>query len=82
MGGVGVADSFGARLLFEKGIVKTNTARYNYNNMKKSENTRKYIIEKVAPVFNKKGFTGTYLSDMEKATGLTKGSIYGNFKDK
>ena len=50
--------------------------------MKKSENTRKYIIEKVAPVFNKKGFTGTYLSDMEKATGLTKGSIYGNFKDK
>ena len=50
--------------------------------MKKSENTKKYIIEKVAPVFNKKGFTGTYLSDLEKATGLTKGSIYGNFKDK
>ena len=50
--------------------------------MKKSEKTKKYIIEKVAPVFNKKGFTGTYLSDLEKATGLTKGSIYGNFKDK
>ena len=50
--------------------------------MKKSENTKNYIIEKVAPVFNKKGFTGTYLSDLEKATGLTKGSIYGNFKDK
>ncbi len=50
--------------------------------MKNSKDTKKYIIEKVAPVFNKKGFTGTYLSDLEKATGLTKGSIYGNFKNK
>ncbi|HHL52378.1 MAG TPA: TetR/AcrR family transcriptional regulator, partial [Flammeovirgaceae bacterium] len=50
--------------------------------MKKSDNTKTYIIERVAPVFNKKGFTGTYLSDLEKVTGLTKGSIYGNFKDK
>ena len=50
--------------------------------MKKSEHTKKYIIERVAPIFNKKGYTGTYLSDMEKATGLTKGSIYGNFKNK
>ena len=50
--------------------------------MKKSENTKKYIIEKVAPIFNKKGFAGTHLSDLENATGLTKGSIYGNFKNK
>ncbi len=50
--------------------------------MKRPEETKKYIIEKVAPIFNKKGFTGTYLSDLEKATGLTKGSIYGNFKNK
>lgn len=40
------------------------------------------IIEKTAPLFNKKGFDGTTLSDMEKATGLTKGSLYGNFRDK
>ncbi|MEL6661006.1 MAG: TetR/AcrR family transcriptional regulator, partial [Bacteroidota bacterium] len=40
------------------------------------------IIEKTASIFNKKGYTGTYLSDLTNATGLTKGSIYGNFKDK
>ena len=50
--------------------------------MVKSEKTRQFIIEKTAPIFNKKGFTGTYLSDLTDATGLTKGSIYGNFKDK
>jgi TetR/AcrR family transcriptional repressor of nem operon len=48
----------------------------------KAERTRQYIIEKTAPLFNTKGFDGTSLSDMEKATGLTKGSIYGNFNDK
>lgn len=50
--------------------------------MKKSERTRRYIIEKTAPVFNKRGFAGTSLSDIEEATGLTKGSLYGNFADK
>jgi AcrR family transcriptional regulator len=29
-----------------------------------------------------KGFEGTSLSDLMEATGLTKGSLYGNFKDK
>ena len=48
----------------------------------KAEQTRAYIIEKTAPVFNKKGFEGTSLSDMTTATGLTKGSIYGNFSNK
>ena len=50
--------------------------------MKRSEKTRKLIVEKTAVIFNKKGYTGTYLSDLTEATGLTKGSIYGNFKDK
>ncbi|SIS73502.1 transcriptional regulator, TetR family [Zobellia uliginosa] len=50
--------------------------------MVRSEKTRQLIIEKTASIFNKKGYTGTYLSDLTKATGLTKGSIYGNFKDK
>ncbi len=50
--------------------------------MRKSERTRQYIIEKVAPVFNKKGYAGTSLTDMTSVTGLTKGSIYGNFQDK
>ena len=50
--------------------------------MVRSEKTRQFIIERTASIFNKKGYTGTYLSDLTKATGLTKGSIYGNFKDK
>ncbi len=33
-------------------------------------------------MFNKKGYAGTSLADLTKATGLTKGSIYGNFKSK
>jgi len=50
--------------------------------MKKSEQTRAFIIEKTAPIFNKKGYAGTSLSDMTGATNLTKGSIYGNFANK
>lgn len=48
----------------------------------KAERTRQFIIEKTAPIFNAKGFAGTYLSDLTEATGLTKGSIYGNFENK
>ncbi len=50
--------------------------------MSKAERTKAYIIEKTAPIFNKKGFAGTSLADMTAATGLTKGSIYGNFANK
>jgi len=50
--------------------------------MSKSERTRRRIIEKSAPVFNKKGVAGTSLADLTAATGLSKGSIYGNFKSK
>jgi|UPI00030F7BB7 transcriptional regulator, homeodomain family protein len=48
----------------------------------KAEKTTQFIIEQVAPIFNKKGYVGTSLSDLTEATGLTKGSIYGNFKNK
>ncbi|MCW3086267.1 MAG: TetR/AcrR family transcriptional regulator [Bacteroidetes bacterium] len=48
----------------------------------KAEKTRTYIIEKSAPIFNKKGFAGTSLNDLIDATGLTKGAIYGNFANK
>lgn len=48
----------------------------------RSEQTRQLIIETAAPIFNKKGYVGTSMSDLTTATGLTKGSIYGNFKDK
>ncbi len=50
--------------------------------MSKAEKTREYIIEKAAPIFNKKGYSGTSLNDLIQATGLTKGSIYGNFQNK
>ncbi|MCS4225479.1 TetR/AcrR family transcriptional regulator [Sphingobacterium sp. BIGb0165] len=50
--------------------------------MSKAEQTRQFIIEKTASIFNKKGYYATSLSDITTATGLTKGSIYGNFKDK
>ena len=48
----------------------------------RSERTRQLIIESAAPIFNRKGYAGTSMSDLTTATGLTKGSIYGNFKDK
>src|SRR5688572_19844264 len=50
--------------------------------MTKAERTKQFIIEKTASIFNTKGFAGTYLSDLTEATGLTKGSIYGNFENK
>ena len=48
----------------------------------KAERTRSFIIESTAEIFNKKGYAGTSLSDLTEATGLTKGSIYGNFENK
>lgn len=48
----------------------------------KADKTKRFILEKVAPIFNKNGYVGTTLSDITEATGLTKGAIYGNFKDK
>lgn len=50
--------------------------------MSKAEQTKAFIIEKTAPLFNTKGYEGTSMSDIEMATGLTKGSIYGNFANK
>jgi TetR/AcrR family transcriptional repressor of nem operon len=50
--------------------------------MTKAEKTRQFIIEQTAPIFNRKGYAGTSLNDITAATGLTKGSIYGNFESK
>ncbi|WP_079701647.1 TetR/AcrR family transcriptional regulator [Daejeonella lutea] len=48
----------------------------------KSDRTRQFIVERTAPVFNEKGYVGTTLTDLTRITGLTKGSIYGNFENK
>lgn len=45
-------------------------------------NTSEFILDKVAPVFNKQGYVGTSLTDITNATGLTKGAIYCNFSNK
>lgn len=41
-----------------------------------------YILEKTAPVFNRQGYIGSSLADLTKATGLTKGAVYSNFRNK
>lgn len=48
----------------------------------KAQRTTNYIIETVAPIFNKLGYVGTSMSDLTSATGLTKGALYGNFENK
>jgi TetR/AcrR family transcriptional regulator, transcriptional repressor for nem operon len=50
--------------------------------MTKGEQTRREIVRKAAPLFNKKGYEGTSLADLMKATGLQKGGIYRHFSGK
>lgn len=52
------------------------------NVLSKAGRTRQFIIETTADIFNTKGYAGTSMSDITEATGLTKGSIYGNFDNK
>jgi len=48
----------------------------------KAEKTAAFIIETIAPIFNSQGYVGTSMSDLTKATKLTKGALYGNFENK
>jgi AcrR family transcriptional regulator len=50
--------------------------------MSKAEETKNFIIKQVAPIFNMHGYKGTTMSQLTKAINMTKGAIYGNFKDK
>lgn len=50
--------------------------------MSKGEETRQFIIEKAAPLFNVKGIEATAMSDIMEATKLSKGSLYVHFKNK
>lgn len=47
-----------------------------------TEKTRNYIIQKTAPIFNMHGYAGTSMSKLTTAIKMTKGAIYGNFKNK
>ncbi len=50
--------------------------------MSKADNTKQFIVEKTAVVFNTKGYVGTSINDIMSATGLSEGGIYGNFENK
>jgi TetR/AcrR family transcriptional repressor of nem operon len=50
--------------------------------MRKGEQTRQEIIRKAATIFNQRGYDGTALSDLMRATGLEKGGIYRHFSSK
>ncbi len=50
--------------------------------MTKADETRKHIIKKAAPIFNMYGYDGFSLSLLTEAIGMTKGAVYGNFKNK
>ncbi|HZU08729.1 MAG TPA: TetR/AcrR family transcriptional regulator, partial [Pseudacidobacterium sp.] len=50
--------------------------------MSKGTETRKRIITKAAPLFNRKGFEGCSMQDIVEAVGLEKGSLYGHFATK
>ena len=48
----------------------------------KGELTRQRVIERAAPVFNRRGYWGTSLRDVMEASGLEKGGIYNHFANK
>jgi len=50
--------------------------------MSKGEETRQFIIERSAPIFNTKGIAATAMSDIMEATRLSKGSLYVHFENK
>lgn len=60
----------------------TDRLVYFWIMLSKADKTRQFIIEKSAPIFNKKGYAATSMADILKATGLAKGGIYGNFASK
>jgi AcrR family transcriptional regulator len=61
---------------------KLDRSVYFCGMLTKADRTRQMIIEKSAPIFNRKGFSGTSMSDILHATGLAKGGLYGNFENK
>lgn len=50
--------------------------------LSKAEQTKQFIIEKAAPLFNKKGYAATSMNDILLATGMAKGGVYGHFSSK
>jgi TetR/AcrR family transcriptional repressor of nem operon len=58
------------------------TSLFQEHDVRKGDQTRQEIIRKAARLFNQKGYSGTALSDLMRATGLEKGGIYRHFESK
>lgn len=50
--------------------------------MRNSVSTKELILKESANLFNTQGYKATSISDITKATGLTKGAIYRHFNNK
>lgn len=50
--------------------------------MRNAEITKEIILKESANLFNTQGYKATSISDITKATGLTKGAIYRHFENK
>lgn len=50
--------------------------------MKNPEQTRTKILEASSVLFNRKGYAGSSISDIMKATGIKKGGVYNHFGSK
>jgi TetR/AcrR family transcriptional repressor of nem operon len=48
----------------------------------RGEATRRRIVERSAVVFNRRGYSGTSMSELMAATGLEKGGLYRHFANK
>jgi len=48
----------------------------------KRQRTRTRLVDAAVDVIREKGFYGTTLEDVARRAGMTRGAIYGNFKDK
>jgi TetR/AcrR family transcriptional regulator, transcriptional repressor for nem operon len=48
----------------------------------RGEATRRRIVERSAAVFNRRGYSGTSMSELMAATGLEKGGLYRHFPSK
>jgi TetR/AcrR family transcriptional regulator, transcriptional repressor for nem operon len=48
----------------------------------KGQQTRQRIVAEAAAIFNQRGYEGSSLADLMKATGLEKGGIYRHFSSK
>jgi TetR/AcrR family transcriptional regulator, transcriptional repressor for nem operon len=50
--------------------------------MRQPEITKNLLLQQAGILFNTKGYKATSISDITKATGLTKGAIYRHFENK